>query len=147
VLAHRYLDNVLLRWSEGSVAGWFRERPERAEQMRALIEEYLAGFADGYSPEGFVRELPSFRGIDIRLRAELLAAVRAEYRARFHPDERCGEVRARADQFIAAFDDWSATFSNEPGSESAEAWKLVRERAGALHRLLVDPELRCRWIP
>lgn len=147
-LKHRYLENMLLRCSEGTVAGTLREQPEFIADLRALLAEMAQTFNDGYDPGIVIGALPSLGRQTASLRQRLLEVVQSEYVVRFQPEKRLAELQRMACAFLDALEAWSGQVSRcGLDAQSAVLWEALRLRTGELHSLLARRDLRTRWIP
>ena len=147
-LAHSYLENRLLRVSEGTAAAMLREDPQMVAEMQAMLAEMEETFVDGYDPSAFVAGLSSLRQLEAGLRQRLFDAVRREYAARFRPEERLAALQRAGGAFLESVDAWHGHVTRSGvGQELSALWSDLRERARELLALLRDPALRTRWIP
>lgn len=147
-LVHSYLENRLLKASEGTAAGMLQEKPQVVAEMRAMLAEMEETFIDGYDPAAVVAGLPSLRPLAAGLRQRLHDAVRQEYAARFRPEERLDALHRSARAFLEALNAWHGQVTcSGVGGESAPLWSALRGRADELRDVLKNPDLRTRWIP
>lgn len=145
-LSHRYLER-LLTLSEAVAGDWLREDAARPLEMMRLLDEFEGTFAEGYDPAPIVQELASLRGLEQRLREQLLEVLEREYRKRFRPEERLTTCRAAAAAFRRTFEAWYSSCSPESAPLSSDRWEMLLTCARELRALLSAPELRTRWIP
>lgn len=147
-LAHSYLENTFLRWSEQTVARILQERPWLEGRMRDRLHEMEGAFISGYHPRVFIESATTLRRLETGLTQRLLDAADRQFVEEFKPDERLRLLQSSREAFMRALDAWR-NYSTRMGhdAKSAAHWTTLQVAATALHGVLSDKELRFRWIP